>query len=42
MKYYLFSLCEDTYGEIIGPFNTQERAVAYKKKHHFFGFIFTE
>ena len=42
MKYYLFSLHPDTYGKIIGPFNTQERVEAYRKKNNFFGFSFEE
>ena len=39
MKYYLFSLCEETFGKLIGPFKTIERAIAYKKKHHSFAEI---
>lgn len=39
MKYFIFSLLEETYGELFGPFDTHERALAYKRKHHIFGEI---
>lgn len=39
MRYFIFSLHDDTYGKLLGPFNTHERALAYMKKHHVFGKI---
>ena len=37
MKYFILNLQTDV---VYGPFNTFERAKAFKKKHHIFGTIF--
>lgn len=37
MNYFIRNLLTD---KIYGPFNTLERAKAFKKKHHIYGIIF--
>ncbi len=37
-KYFIIDELNET-SKLIGPFNTQERAQAFKKKHHYFGRI---
>lgn len=37
-KYFITDELNET-SKLIGPFNTQERAKAFKKKHHYFGRI---
>lgn len=39
MKYFILDLHTDV---VYGPFNTFERAKAFKKKHHIYGTIFEE
>ncbi len=36
-KYFITDELKET--KLIGPFNTQKRAQAFKKKHHYFGRI---
>lgn len=36
MKYYVVN---ELTGKYYGPFNTAERAKAFKKKHHIWGYI---
>lgn len=37
-KYFITDKLNET-SKLIGPFNTQKRAQAFKKKHHYFGRI---
>lgn len=37
-KYFITDELNET-SKLIGPFNTQERAKTFKKKHHYFGRI---
>ena len=37
-KYFITDKLNETL-KLIGPFNTQKRAQAFKKKHHYFGCI---
>lgn len=37
-KYFITDELNKT-SKLIGPFNTQKRAQAFKKKHHYFGCI---
>lgn len=37
-KYFITDELNKT-SKLIGPFNTQERAKTFKKKHHYFGCI---
>ena len=37
-KYFIIDELNET-SKLIGPFNTQERAQTFKKKHHYFGRI---
>ena len=37
-KYFITDKLNETL-KLIGPFNTQKRAQAFKKKHHYFGYI---